>query len=240
MKVVISQPMYFPWVGLFEQIQLSDTYVHYGDVQLTRGFYNRVQIKADQGSRWITIPLKDYHRGQLIDEVLVDNRINWREQHLNALRMAYRKAPYIDDMLYVVSLVFEKNIHSLADVSVASIVAVAEYFGLIEGRRFLNSRHFGIAGASSQRLHDIVCALGGDTYITGHGAANYLDHKLFERSGIRVEYMNYEKVAYPQLHGEFTPYVSILDLIANVGKDGGKYIRSGAIYWKEYLADGRD
>ena len=45
--VVISQPMLFPWVGMFEQIRLADVYVHYTDVQFSKGsFVNRVQIKT--------------------------------------------------------------------------------------------------------------------------------------------------------------------------------------------------
>lgn len=234
--VVISQPMYFPWVGLFEQIRLADIYVHYGDVQFTRGFYNRVQIKTPQGSRWMTLPLKKHHQGGLIDEVLVDDRVDWRQQHRNMLKMAYRTAPYVDDMLHVVDRVFNQKNHTLADVSVASVVAVAEYFGLMEGRQFLDSRRLQIEGVSSKRLLDIVCALGCDRYITGLGARKYLDYQLFEDAGIRVEYMNYEKMPYSQLHGEFTPFVSTLDLIANMGKEGVGCIRSDSVYWKDYIS----
>jgi hypothetical protein len=93
----------------------------------------------------------------------------------------------------------------------------------------------GIGGSSSQRVLDIVKALGGARYVTGLGARKYLDHQLFEDSGIRVEYMDYNKSSYKQLHGEFTPYVSILDLIANKGKDGIEIIQSGTIDWKDYL-----
>jgi hypothetical protein len=65
------------------------------------------------------------------------------------------------------------------------------------------------------------------------GALNYLDHSLFEQNGIQVEYMNYLKTRYPQDFGEFNPYVSILDLIANQGKEGINVINSSTINWKE-------
>ena len=77
--------------------------------------------------------------------------------------------------------------------------------------------------------------LKGTTYITGHGAARYLDHSLFLESGIDVQYMEYHKTPYPQLHGAFTPYVTSLDLVANCGSDGIHYIRSGTVGWKEFL-----
>jgi hypothetical protein len=99
----------------------------------------------------------------------------------------------------------------------------------------LRSSEMTIGGESSRRVLDIVLAVGGNVYVTGHGARNYLDHELFERAGVQVRYMDYRKAAYPQLHGEFTPYVSVLDLIANVGADGVRFIDSPSVHWKEFL-----
>jgi hypothetical protein len=81
----------------------------------------------------------------------------------------------------------------------------------------------------------MVVSLGGSRYLTGHGAKNYLEHDLFEQGGVSVEYLNYEKTPYPQLHGDFTPFVSSLDLIANVGRAGVDRIRSGTVPWRQFL-----
>jgi len=234
-SVVISQSMYFPWVGLLEQVRLADTFVHYDDVQFDRGFYNRVQVKTEQGARWITVPLSNHRRGQTIDEITVDNSIDWRRRHRDVLVQAYRKAPFLKDMLGVVDAVFGRPMKTLADLSRASLLALADYFGLRGNRSFLDSRHLGIAGTSSQRLRDIVLAVGGTTYITGHGARNYLDHALLEQAGIAVRYMSYQCIPYPQLHGTFTPYVTGLDLVANCGSEGASVIASPAIDWRQFL-----
>lgn len=234
--VVISQPMFFPWVGMFEQIRLADVYVHYGDVQFSKGsFTNRVQIKTAQGIKWLTVPLQDVALGQSIDEVRINARINWRTQHMDMLKQAYAKAPYRKDMLALVDLVYQQQVDSIGMLSRLSVEACYSYYGLEAGRRFVDVRQLGVGGSSSQRVLDIVKVLGGNKYITGLGARNYLDHQLFEEAGICVEYMDYQKLPYPQLHGEFTPYVSILDLVANTGKEGIESIRSGTIYWKELL-----
>jgi hypothetical protein len=76
---------------------------------------------------------------------------------------------------------------------------------------------------------------GAKTYITGHGAKNYLEHELFERNGIDVEYMDYQCVAYPQLHGEFIPYVTGLDVIANCGRSGAKFISPLTKNWRKFI-----
>jgi len=227
--------MYFPWVGLLEQIRLADIVVHYDDVQFTRGFYNRVQVKTDQGSKWITVPIRDHHRGQNIDEVLVDDRLDWRSQHRNVISHAYRNAPFIDEVLALVDSVFEQPANTIADISRCSIMALVNYFKLGNNCQFMNSKKLGVEGRSSQRLHDLVKVLGGKIYITGHGALNYLDHTLFDRSGIAVQYMKYRCIPYPQLYGTFTPYVTALDLIANCGSEGAHVIKSTAINWKDFV-----
>jgi hypothetical protein len=74
-----------------------------------------------------------------------------------------------------------------------------------------------------------------NTYITGWGAKNYIDYSLFESNDIDIQYMDYEKKEYPQLHGEFTPFVSILDLIANVGRAGIENINSKSKSYKIFI-----
>lgn len=234
-KVVISQSMYFPWVGLLEQMRVADVFVHYDDVQYARGFLNRVQVKTAQGSRWITVPLRDHHRSQKINEISIDERSDWRSQHRDVLRQAYFRSPFRDEMLALVDRAFSQPASSLADVSRSSMQVLAEYFGLSEGRDFISSDVLGIPGSSSQRLCDIVFSLGGDVYVTGHGARNYLDHALFARAGIAVRYMQYQCIPYPQQHGTFTPYVTALDLVANCGREGVRVICSTTVDWKEFV-----
>ena len=234
-KVVISQPMYFPWVGLLEQIRLADVFIHYSDVQYVRGFFNRVQIKTVRGSDWLTVPLRDQHRGQLISEVAIDERLDWRSKHREILRQSYRKTPYLSDLLSIFDDVVSAHVSNLADLSIASVMALAEYFDLTSNCRFHDSRDLGICGSSSQRLLDLTIKVGGATYITGHGARNYLNHEIFENAGITVQYINYQLSDYPQIHGAFTPYVSALDLVANCGSQGSEVIRSTTIPWREFI-----
>ncbi len=235
LTVVVSQSMYFPWYGLLEQVRMADVFIHYDDVQFARGFFNRVQIKTKDGIRWMTVPTRDRRRGQNINEVLIDDRKPWREEHFKLLKQAYHSAPFVDDMLEVVDGVFRKPARTLDDVSRSSIRALSNYFDLDQETTFMSSEQMNVPGTSSQRLRDLTLAGGGRVYLTGHGAKNYLDHAIFEDAGLEVRYISYECSPYPQLHGEFTPYVTALDLIANCGKAGEKVIRSGSQNWKEFL-----
>ncbi|EGM78232.1 WbqC-like protein [Rheinheimera sp. A13L] len=234
MNVVISQPMYFPWVGLLEQVRLADKFVFYSDVQFARGFFNRVQVKTDPDTSWMTVPVKNVRSRQRIDEVEIDHKKNWKQEHLAILKRSLGKAPFFSDVEGLCDSVWSEPCTTLDQLSSLSIVALSRYFGLTETTEFLDSRDIGVDGAGSQRLLDICNALKASCYITGHGAANYLQHELFEEKAVEVKYMDYKCAPYTQFFGTFTPYVTSLDLIAHQGKAGLHYLQSGVVDWRSH------
>ena len=235
MKVVVSQPMFLPWPGLLEQARLADVFVHYDDVQLPQGrsFMSRVQVRTQAGSKWLTAPLDRKGSGRNIDETLLAKDDGWRQQHMQTLRHAYGRASFAEQMFAIAHDIYSIETRNLAMFNAESIEKMASFFGL--QTQFYRSSKLNIGGRSSRRLIDICRHFGASEYITGHGASNYLDHDAFEAAGIDVSYMKYECTPYPQLHGAFTPYVSALDLVANCGRNGAQFIRSGTVNWKAFL-----
>lgn len=233
-RVVISQPMWFPWVGLLEQIRLADVYVHYDDVQFSKGsFVNRVQLKGPHGVEWMTIPLEKLHLGQTIQELQVRDTLPWRAHHLEQLERSFEGAPFAEDAWTLARAVLQTNTSSACELVIASLEALADYFDI--GPRPLRHRSstLGVPGRSWERVLATVRHFDGDVYVSGAGGRAYLDHEAFEAAGVRVEYMKYLKLVYPQGHGAFTPFVSSLDLIAHRGRDGRANLASESVHWKE-------
>lgn len=233
--VAISQPVYFPWCGLLNHLMISDVFVHYDDVQFARGFFNRVQAKTPQDFTWLTVPLSNHHRGQLINECEINYDENWLYKHRKTLKNTLNNAPYINDALEIFDQVTQPKHSKLSDLTIASVEAPARYLGLDRNTTFYKSSDLGIGGASSQRLIEIVNHFDGDSYITGHGALNYLNHELFEEHEIEVHYMNYKIKEYPQFFGTFTPYVTCLDAIAHLGPDTVDILQSSTLNWKDSI-----
>jgi hypothetical protein len=233
--VVISQPMFLPWVGLFEQVRLADVFVHYDDVQLPQGrsFMARVQVKTADGVAWLTAPLDRKRSGRLINQV-VFAADDWRDRHLKTLRHAYGKAPYFALMFNLVRQIYCHATDNLAEFNIHATETIARCLGLAPV--FRRSSQIGISGSSTPRLVEFCLAAGADTYVTGHGALNYLEHDKFEERSVAVRYMDYRRLPYPQLHGEFTPYVTVLDAIANVGEGAGRLVASGSVPWRDVVA----
>lgn len=228
--------MLFPWVGMFEQIKLANIFVNYNDVQFSKGsFTNRVQIKSPEGFSWLTIPVKKFNLGTKINEIEIDNRSNWRNKHLSTLQRCYKNAPFVSEMMEIAEHSFSMKTHFLTELCEESIKSVCQYFDMFQSTNFIDVKTLNIQGKSSQRVLNIVKRLNGSQYITGHGAINYLEHELFESDKIEVRYMNYQNKPYPQLHHNFNPYVSILDLIANTGRQGAKFIQPQTTNWRAFI-----
>jgi hypothetical protein len=233
-RIVISQPMYFPWLGMMEQIRLSDVYVHLDDVQFSKGsFTNRVQIKTAKGTQWMTIPLEGLHLGQRIMDLRTRETEPWRRKHLDLLEHAFAGAPFAEDARALCRSVLEQPTDRLCELAIASLQALCDYFEIGPRPLLERSSSLGIEGRGWERVLAIVSHLGGDVYVSGLGGRNYISHEAFDHAGVRIEYMRYLKTQYPQLHGAFRPFVSALDLVANMGRAGRTLISSSAVYWKE-------
>jgi hypothetical protein len=234
-RVVISQPMYFPWIGQLQQIHLCDNFVFYDDVKFTHGFFNRVQIKTNDGIRWLSVPLRNWKQGQLINEVRIDNTKNWKQKHWNQLKQAYGNCPFWLETKKLVDSVLSNDYTIISELAETSTRALISYYPWIaEGKYFFRSSLMAVTGRSSQRVVDICSKLGATHYLTGHGARNYLDYSIFEKKNIQVEFIEYSLKPYHQMHGEFTPYVSTLDIISNCGQNAVELVNGMPVSWQKF------
>ena len=230
--VVISQPMLFPWPGFFEQMMLADVYLWLDDAQFSKGsFTNRVQILRGGEQRWLSIPLAGKGSFQTIRELAPAE--DFRAKHLAFLRQAFARAPFAADAFEIVEEVYAER--TLCDLLIKSAEVPARRLGLDLDAPASTSA-MGVEGSSWHRVLDLVRAVGGTRYLTGHGAARYMDHQAFEAEGVGVEYMSYSKTAWPQRGAGFTPYVSILDLIANTGPEARTYLHPATVAWRAFVA----
>jgi WbqC-like protein len=216
--VVVLQPGYLPWLGFFDQLRRADVFVYYDDVQYDKhGWRNRNRVKTQNGPVWLTVPVRHAGRGlPRILDVEIDSRKPWARKHVATIRQAYARAPYLTRYLPQLEELLERRWDRLVDLDIACSGLMAEWFGL--ARRFERSSALGVRGDKSGRLVNICQRLGASTYVSGEAARGYLDVSLFDGSGIQVEWQQYVHPTYPQLHGDFLPFLSALDLLLNCGE----------------------
>ncbi len=231
MKVVISQPMYFPWVGFLAQMALADVFIWLDDVQFSKGsFTNRVQVKTARGVKWMSVPLENRGSFRRIRD-LSASLPNWHLSHRALLEQAFRSRPHSVDALAV----FDEVDYAapLCDALVHSAETMASALGVLPAKR-TSTTELDVEGRSWERVLKLVKAVGGTEYISGHGGLSYLDHEAFEAAGVSVSYMDYAPHPWPQDEAPFTPYVTGLDLIASVPLiEARNYLNPARIDWRE-------
>jgi hypothetical protein len=241
-RIVVSQPMFLPWRGLFEQIRLADVFIFLDDVQLPdgggkgRSFMTRVQIKTARGQEWLSAPIARSGRALQLIRDAEFAATDWRERHLAKIEHAYRAAPYFREIWSeVVKPIYAFETNNLSEFCIHAVKLLSARLGLTPQWHVSSSYDIGTAAPhASSRVLEFCTAFHAQEYITGHGAANYMDHAIFDAAGVRVAYMDYRLTAYPQLHAEFIPFVSIVDLMFNVGDAAPTYLDSEAVLWSEW------
>ena len=222
-KVAIIQSNYIPWKGYFHIIQDVDDFVFLDSVQYTsRDWRNRNRIKTPSGPKWLTVPV-NAGRGTSIREAHIDGT-GWQIKHYKTLRHNYHDCKYFDKYHdWIEDVYLKRSWQYLSQLNQYLIVAISGFLGI--DTQFHDDSEYPESGDRNLRLLNIAKALEADVYVSGPAAKEYLDERMFEAEGIRVEFFEYPNYPhYPQLHGDFEHRVSILDLLFGAGDDSSQYI----------------
>lgn len=226
--LVVLQPGFLPWLGFFDQMRRADVFVYYDDVQYDKhGWRNRNRIKAPTGPQWLSVPVRHAGLGKpRILDVEIDNSSAWARKHVGTLRQYYGRAPFFDRYIEDLELVFTRRWDRLVDLDLALAGRLAEWLEI--GTTILRASELKVEGERSERLLALCKRVGASHYLSGNAAQSYLDVDLFERHDIAVAWQDYEHPVYPQLYGEFVPYLSAIDLLMNCGDKSAHILREGS------------
>jgi hypothetical protein len=220
MIAAIHQPNYLPWLGYFYKMALCDVFVLLDDVQLVRGrsFTTRNKVKTSNGAQWLTVPVTEKGELKLIKDVVIAQDGKWLKKHWKTIELSYKKAPYWNNYSIYFQDVYEGRCWSaLSELNITLITKIKAILGL-KTKIVLSSELKGISGERSSRNLSICKHLGADTYLSGTGARNYNDEEEFRKAGVNLIYTDFKHPVYHQLWGDFTPSLSIIDLLFNEGE----------------------
>ena len=78
-----------------------------------------------------------------------------------------------------------------------------------------------------ERLFPITRLFGGNVYLAGSRGRNHMARSKYLVAGVEVIFQEYRHPVYPQLWGDFEPFMSVVDLIYNRGLEALEIIRRG-------------
>lgn len=225
-RIAIVQSNYIPWKGYFDLINAVDEFVLYDDVQYTRrDWRNRNRIKSARGPVWLTVPVRVKGR---FEQTIAETEIadpSWGTEHWRTLVHAYARAPYFGVYRDLFEpLYLGQSPERLSEVNRRLLLAVCDALGI--GTPITLSSEYRLVEGKQERLIEICRQAGATTYLSGPAARSYIDEAHFADAGVTVEWADYGGYPeYPQQHPPFDHYVSVLDLLFNVGPRAPEYMK---------------
>lgn len=228
MRVAIMQPTYLPWSGYFGLMRSVDLFIVLDSVQFARrSWQQRNQIKTANGVQLLTVPvLVKGKRDQRIDEVEIDQTSHFAAAHSKAIEFNYRKAPAFAAFGPQFLTLLQEPRALLVELTLTLMDSIQKALGITTPVVRASGLHG--EGAKADLLASLCREVGATEYISPPGSQDYLvESDAFARLGIPVKYFNFQHPVYPQLFGEFLPFMSCIDMLFNCGDRSSALIESG-------------
>ena len=169
MRIAIHQPNFFPWYPFFQKISSVDKFVILNHCQFEKnGYQNRFNFNDN----WYTMSVKKGLE-PIKDKIYLNPKNDW-DRIKNRLPEYKSILNEFDDCIFDV---LEKTnifiINRLCEMLNITTEIVTDYPTELK---------------STHRLIDICNHYGGTEYLSGIGAKDYLDEKLFKENNINISY----------------------------------------------------
>jgi hypothetical protein len=211
MKVAIMQPYLFPYIGYWQLIQAVDIFVIYDDVNyILSGWINRNYI-LERGSRKLfTLETRGASPNKLINQISVGGN---NEKLIKTLYQNYKKAPYFDATMSLLSDLIMNNEKNLARYVSNTIRKTCSYL-MIETKLVVSSEGFNNTNLrGADRVIDICKQLGADIYFNAIGGKGLYSKEAFADKGLQLFFIESNPIAYAQFGDIFIPNLSIIDVM---------------------------
>jgi hypothetical protein len=229
MILTAHQPVYLPWIGLFHKIALSDMFISFDQVQYQpKDWNNRNKIKTPQGEIWLSVPvLRKGYLNKTISEIEINNTEPWARKHWKSIKIAYAKAPFFSNYADFFEDTYNTKWTTLVELNTYMLKWFLDTLKINVPVRSAGEWDF--KGEKSELVLDMCKQVGASNYIFGALGRDYADLKAFKAAGVATHFQDYIHPEYSQLHGEFIPYLSIVDLLFNCGNESKDILLSGNV-----------
>tara|TARA_R110001592_G_scaffold290216_2_gene559327 strand:- start:202 stop:915 length:714 start_codon:yes stop_codon:yes gene_type:complete len=224
------QPEFMPWLGYLSKAKMGDVYYMLDHIQFVKEVFqnrNKIRIKNKPGWQWLNVPIKNAKKIQIWHDVKIDNSQPWKRKHLNAIKMSYSKAPYFNEIFPEIEQLY---MGFKGDKLIDFVKIIVKYafkkFNITTPIKY-TSKIKGIKGKKSDLIISMCESCNAKTFIFGKFGNTYIEWDKF--LNVKPVFQNFNHPIYSQIHGEFIPNMSFIDLLFNHG-DNSKNILTQSTY----------
>ncbi len=230
------QPVYLPWLGFFDKIEVSDLFVIFDDVPYSKKmWYNRNFINGINNKILLSVPVRFKTSDQTKHkDVIIDNSTQWQKKHWKSICVSYSNYPYFQEYADKLEKIYNTKWEKLIDLNLELIFLFLKFLKI--KTKIVRASSYLFKGSKSDLIVDMCKSLKFDHYLFGELGKNYCDYSLFEKNSIKPKFQEYVHPEYQVLNKKnFFKNMSILDLLFYYGEKSKSMIRKNNLTKNEYF-----
>ena len=220
MFIGTSQPTYLPWPGYFGLMNMCDYFIILDDVQFERrSWQQRNCVKDISGMTYLSLSVnKKGLRNQKINETFLTDPENNFNKHKKTIINCYSKSKYFNDYKKLIFDVYEKNFNNLFELNYNLIIVLKEILKINTVIKL--SSEFLKFGKKENFIYSLLDNFNITNYIINPGSLEYMKSR---NEKYELHLYNYNtSIKYKQNYEDFFPFISVIDMIFNLGAEKSK------------------
>jgi hypothetical protein len=216
MKLGIMQPYLFPFISYFQLINAVDKFIIFDNVNyINKGWINRNRILLNGKEYMFTIPLEKVSQNKRINEIILFLGNGWK----GTVDAAYKKAPMFREVYPILEKIIYFDEQHLSSFIFNSIEQICNYLE-ISTPIVLSSLQYNTIHLKGQDKIIEICRIEkAGVYINPLGGFEIYQKEAFEKQKMKLIFLNSKPIIYKQFKSDFTPFLSIIDVIMFNDKD---------------------
>ncbi|HPP23284.1 MAG TPA: WbqC family protein [Candidatus Saccharicenans sp.] len=229
MRISFGQPAFIPYGGFFGRQLNSDLMILLDNSQFARGFtfVNRNRLKGPAGQVWVTVPVKKKHLGlQTIRQLRLHQPEKFSARFLALIRHYYGHSIYYPPVALEFKAIFDSVRDNFLQLVLSSLDSLKSWLK-IDTPQLLQSE-LGLSGRGPQLLIELARKVKASEIVFPYLADRHFDPLAFKSAGLKLLFLKYNQLPYPQFWGNFLPDLSALDLYLCCGPGARQVIEKSS------------
>lgn len=215
MKVAVMQPYFLPYIGYWQLIRYVDIFIIFDDVNyIKKGYVDRNVVLGRNGLCSLKIKVIRASQNRLINELQIDAD----QSHLwEKIKNCYPRRSLESEAGILLKSIIDNKELNLARYLEQSIRAITKYLEI--DTQIMRSSDIPSDSSGKNKIIPLVNHVRGKTYVNLPGGRNLYTEDMFVENQIALEFFDPVISAYPQTRSDFTPNLSIADVLLNLPRD---------------------
>ncbi|MBQ4771663.1 hypothetical protein F9U44_09155 [Pectobacterium versatile] len=212
-KYAVMQPYFFPYIGYFQLMAEVDVFVVYDNIKYTKkGWINRNRILLNGKDSTFSLPLKKDSDFLDVKDRVLSETFN-RDDLINKIRGAYRRAPYFKNVFPLLENIINYRDDNLFNYILYSLESIKGYLGLICDIKVSSSINIDHSLKSQDKVLAFGNALGAKSYSNPPGGISLYSQEAFSLHGMTLNFIQPNNIVYKQFDEPFVAWLSIIDVM---------------------------